>query len=90
MIRIFQVCVLAVMSTGCATTPVSSSLCRTLGCIEPDAGIEAPMGARLEFSKCHYRNSAIDTYKYVRVESGWSLVFYESALSEKCRTGNGA
>lgn len=90
MIRFFLVFVLTVMSAGCATTPLSSSLCTTLGCIEPDAGSEAPIGAGLEFSQCNSRNSAMDTYKYVRVESGWNLVFYETALSAKCGTGNGA
>ena len=90
MIRICSMLVLAALFAGCATAPKVSSLCRTIGCIEPKAGDAAPVGAKLEFSQCVHRHGAMHTHKYVKVDSGWSLVFYESTVSEKCGAEKGA
>ena len=79
---------LAVLSAGCATTPSASLSCKTLGCIERGAASSAPVGATLEFSKCN--RSAWDSFKYIKVESGWSLVAYETVESAKCGSNSGA
>jgi hypothetical protein len=90
MIRLCLVLVLAALFAGCATAPKVSSLCRAIGCIEPDAEDAAPVGAKLEFSQCAQGHGAMNTYKYLKAESGWSLVFYESVVSEKCGSMDGA
>ena len=81
---------LAALLTGCATAPRAAALCSTLGCIEPNVGTLARVGAELELSQCADRYSAMNTYKYVKVAAGWSLVFYETVQSAQCGTRDGA
>ena len=90
MIRTCAALVLATLVAGCVTPPKASSVCRVPGCIQPDAEDTAPIGAKLEFSQCALQQGALNTFKYVKVESGWRLVFYESVVSGKCRAGDGS
>lgn len=91
MVRICATLVLAALFSGCATAPKASSLCRDLGCIEQDSvGAAAPIGAKLEVSMCVHQHGAMNTHRFVKVESGWRLVFYETVRSEKCGPQDGA
>ena len=93
MARSFLVLAMTMLFAGCATAPsapADSTRCKNLGCIERSPETAAPVGAKLELSTCANQNSAMNTYKYVKAESGWRLVFFGSVLSKECGAQDGA
>lgn len=48
--------------------------CRDLGCIEPDAGLRAPVGAQLSFEQCDAAKGTFSRYRYERQADGWALI----------------
>ena len=58
--------------------------CKTLGCIEPDAGLRAPEGAELTIEQCNAATGVHGRYSYERKTEGWVLVGSREALQEKC------
>jgi hypothetical protein len=75
-----------VFTAGATTAPI----CKVPGCIEPNPAVNAPIGATLAYSRCGDEGNALNTYKYVRIESGWQLVSYVSERSKDCGPKDGA
>ena len=58
--------------------------CRTLGCIEPDAGLRAPEGAELTIEQCNAAKGTYSRYRYVRKGEGWELVASMESARRDC------
>lgn len=58
--------------------------CRSLGCIEPDAGLHAPEGAQLSFERCDAAKGTFSRYRYERQAEGWALVERRESAQLDC------
>ena len=59
--------------------------CRTLGCIEPEAGLRAPMGAELTIEQCNPEKGIYGRYRYERKADGWALVGSLESVRPGCK-----
>ena len=84
MIRSCQHLVWVSLFTVFAAGATAAPICKVPGCVEPNPEVNAPIGATLAYSRCADEGNAVNTYKYVKIKSGWQLVSYVSERSKDC------